>query len=242
MSFVSFIDLAALITEAKGGAKPPKPPGMLVKINQELQPAINEIFFTPVLVLVEGPEDGAYITTYLHLMSRWEEYRRFGAHIVSAGGKHHMITPLAIAHKLQIPSFVILDSDGDEINPEKRSKHEKDNLAIQNLCGMKPDPFPTDTLWKDNLVAWKTQIGEAVAQDFNSDELQAIQNVARSHCGHVRDLEKNSLFIAEWLSGAWSQGKRSPTLERLCNEILRFAASVTSNHGSRGTVSSVTPV
>ena len=39
--------------------------GALAKVHQALQPALNEMFFTPRLILVEGREDVAYIMAYL---------------------------------------------------------------------------------------------------------------------------------------------------------------------------------
>jgi predicted ATP-dependent endonuclease of OLD family len=222
VSFVTFSEIASMVASAKTEAHVAKPSGILVKINQELQPAINEIFFTPFLILVEGLEDVALITVSLHLLGKWDEYRRLGAHIVPTGGKSHMIVPLAIAAKLKIPTFVVFDSDGDETNADKRLKHEKDNKAIQSLCGVRSNPFPSDTMWEKNLVVWKTRIGDMVTQDFTPADLQKFQDSARKQCGHMPDLEKNSLFIAEWLSEGWANGKKSPTLEKLCNQILAF--------------------
>lgn len=222
-SSVTFAEIAQIVAKAKGEVHVPKPSGILVKINQELQPAMNEIFFAPVVVLVEGLEDAAYITTYLHLMEKWDEYRKLGAHIVPVGGKHHLIMPLAIVQTLRIHTFVVFDSDGHETQADNRLKHEKDNKAIQSLCGVNHDPFPDDTLWTPNAVMWPTEIGRVVVGELDATKLPSFQNAARAHCGHIKDLEKNSLYIADWLSGAWAAGVKSPSLERLCNEILVFA-------------------
>jgi putative ATP-dependent endonuclease of OLD family len=222
VSFVAFTEIAKAVAKAKEEGHVAKATGMLAKINQELQPSISEMFFTPFLILVEGLEDCAFITTYLHLMGKWDEYRRLGAHIVAAGGKSHMVLPLAIVQKLKIPTFVVFDSDGDEINLEKRLKHEKDNKAIETLCDATITPFPTSISWEKNLVVWPTRIGVVVEKEFEAAALQKYQSVARNECGHIKDLEKNSIFIAEWLSAAWDDGKKSPSLEKLCNEILNF--------------------
>lgn len=60
---VTFEDLASTVAAASGTI-PTKREGAIARIHQALQPALNEIFFTPFLVLVEGLEDVAYITTY----------------------------------------------------------------------------------------------------------------------------------------------------------------------------------
>ncbi len=63
------------------------------KVNQALQPGLNEMFFTQRLILVEGLEDVGYITSWLVLSDRWEAYRRSGCHIVPVNGKSEMIRP-----------------------------------------------------------------------------------------------------------------------------------------------------
>jgi hypothetical protein len=40
-------------------------------------------------------------------------------------------------------------------------------------------------------------------------------------------LQKNSLAIAATLTYAWEDGKRSPSLDRLCSEIIGFANPAT---------------
>jgi predicted ATP-dependent endonuclease of OLD family len=229
VEFVTFDELAKTVAAAKGEAVP-KPSGLLSKINQELQPHINEILFTPFLILVEGLEDVAYITAYLHLMGKWDDYRKLGCHIVATNGKSLMVRPLGIISHLKIPTFTVLDSDADM--PDKngsRIKHEKDNTAILKLCGIAtPDPLPADTLWGTNVVMWKSNMGKVVEADIPATELQKYQQTARQNCGQVEGLEKNALFIAEWLKLAWDGGHKSPTLERVCNEILKFATPAAS--------------
>ncbi|EIT68484.1 hypothetical protein WQQ_36790 [Hydrocarboniphaga effusa AP103] len=38
-------------------------------------------------------------------------------------------------------------------------------------------------------------------------------------------MNKNSLFISDWLSIAYDEGRSSVTLQRLCDAILNFARS-----------------
>jgi hypothetical protein len=138
-----------------------------------------------------------------------------------------MIQPLGIVKHLKIPTFVVFDSDADK--PDKggsRTKHEKDNSAILKLQGITaPDPMPADTFWAENVVMWKSDIGTIVQGEIPESELTKYLNQAKTNCGQIKDLEKNSIFIADWLSLAWQAGHKSSTLEKLCNEILQFASS-----------------
>jgi putative ATP-dependent endonuclease of the OLD family len=221
----------------------PKYSETLLKVQQALQPALNEIFFTDVLVLVEGTEDVAYISTYLTLLDQWDEFRRLGCHLVPAGGKSALANPFAVARGLKIPTFVVFDSDrhdcvaapGDseerkEKKAQKRSMHEKDNLAILRLAGVAaPDAFPVDTLWCESLVMWNSEIGKVVAADFGADAWTQIGQAVRAKYGAEQgDFNKNSLFIGYRLTEAWEQGKRSATLEALCKAVLAFAAKTRS--------------
>ena len=70
---------------------------------------------------------------------------------------------------------------------------------------------------------WHSELGDVIEADFAKDELSPFKEKARVACGHVADLGKNSIFIAEFLAEAFDAGKRSPTLEKLCRAILVFA-------------------
>lgn len=202
-----------------------KPSGQLAKIHQALQPGLSEMFFTSKIVFVEGLEDSAYVTTYLHLMDLWDEYRRLGCHLVPVHGKSEMLQPLAVAKCLQIPAFVIFDADSDK--PDKRGskeKHRKDNMAILGLCGVSnPDPFPSDALCKDNVIMWPSDIAQVVESDIGKDDWAKFRAEADKKYGHAGNLQKNVLHIASSLQLAWQAGKRAKSLEDACRKIVEFA-------------------
>jgi hypothetical protein len=215
--------LAKTIGDARE-EKPVVPMAMTLRMQQALLPGLNEIFFTRIPVLVEGLEDVAYITTYLNLLELWQEFRRQGCHLVHADSKSHMLQPLAIAQCLRIPTFAVFDADDDK--PDKngsRRKHEHDNTSILRLRGYEAQsPFPEDTFWSRDTVMWKTDIGSVVWSELG-EKLQPILEKTRVQFGQAGGLEKTALFIAAFLSAAWEQELRSPSLERLCKAILAFA-------------------
>ena len=200
-----------------------------MKVAQALQPTLNEMFFTSVLVLVEGLEDAGYIASYLALTDRWEEYRRLGCHIVLASGKHSMIQTLAIANLLEIPTFTLFDGDTDKINkPEHRVKHESDNAALLKIAGYPAEaPLPNANVWKHSLVMWMEDIGSALAADIGKAEWENLHNRVKKELQiiDVADLHKNVIFIGELLASAWNAGIKFPTLDILCDVILNFARS-----------------
>lgn len=218
-------DLGNAISAAAGTPILPRSAGVSAKIHQALQPALNEMFFTSVLVLVEGLEDVAYITTYLHLSGLWERWRRLGCHMVPASGKSNMIQPLAVAKLMKIPAFAVFDSDAH--SPDKngsQSKHDRDNATLLKLCGVEYGHVTRgETFWGRNLVMWGSEMGEVAKADLQADEYATFKQEAETRNGQAGDLAKNSLYIADLLDIAWSNSKKLPSLERLCQAVLGFA-------------------
>lgn len=180
------------------------------------------MFFARVPILVEGLEDVAYITTELHLTEGWSEFRRLGCHLIPVNGKCNLIKPLAIAIELGLPVFVIFDADGDNQRADQRTKHERDNRALLALLQSSEAPFPSGNVFGTNHAVWPTNFGEVVKADFG-DAYEGLANAARVEYAHEGNLEKNELFIAEWVSAGHQAGISSTTLQHLCKAILDYA-------------------
>ena len=224
--FVSFEALCARIRDAMGEDPTRKIDGLVAKIHQALQPALSEMFFAKVPVLVEGLEDVAYITTQLHLMGAWPDFRRLGCHLIPAGGKDKLIQPLSLAVELKMPVFVVFDADGDTKRADHRIKHERDNRALLKLLGLGGDAFPNANLWGKDHAVWTTSLTKSVRADFPNKELCQFLNSSRQHYAHEGGLEKHELFIADWLTTSSQAGFPSQTLTDLVKAILGFAQTV----------------
>ena len=195
VSFMTYMDIAQAIATATG-EEPTQPTGVLAKIHQALQPQLNEMFFTSRLILVEGQEDVAYITTYFNLLDKWDEYRRTGCHLVPVNGKSELLRPLVIARHLGIPTFTIFDADADKPdNNGSHARHKKDNQALLSFLGRPgEDPMPQNTLWGKDFVIWHSDIGAVVRNDIGSS-WGHYKDEAEKQYGQVGDLKKNTLFI-----------------------------------------------
>jgi hypothetical protein len=186
---------------------------------------MREMFFAPKIVLVEGLEDVAYITSALLLSGRWEEWRSGGAQLVPVGGKSELVQPLAIAQLLSIPVFVIFDADGNETRPDPRNLHKLDNERLLKLLGGDPTvPFPAAAIKSPTHIIWSENIGKLVELDFAPAEWAAWKSTAEAEHGNVGGLGKNSLFIASMMENAWNDGKPSRTLVDLCENLLKFSS------------------
>lgn len=222
---LTFQNLCDRIRNALGENQHRRIEGLVAKIHQALQPGIAEMFFARVPVLVEGMEDVSYITTELHLANEWSEFRRLGCHLIPVNGKDKLIQPLAIAIELGVPVFVMFDADGDIERTDHRAKHERDNRALISLLGASHDSFPTANTFESNHIIWQTNLTAVVKADFEAD-YERLTNATRVNYAHEGGLEKNDLFIADWLAAARNESLASSTLTELCQSILKFARTV----------------
>jgi predicted ATP-dependent endonuclease of OLD family len=221
-----FDELAERIAKA-GGERPKKLEGTALRVSQALKPNINEMFFTSVLVLVEGLEDTAYISTQMVLKGDWTEFRRYGGHMVICDGKGKMAMPLAIARGLKIPTFVVFDADSSYQNHDsKKVQHARDNKLLMELCGHSgKDIWPTDTVWESNMVVWSENIGEMLKQEFGADAWNTLCDASKNKQGvhDVGDIFKCESYIQSLMADLWDGQKKSQNLEKLSEKLIVFA-------------------
>lgn len=196
--------------------------GMVAKLYPSLNPVVNEMFFCKKLILVEGHEDIAYISSYLLLTDQMNEFRRHGCHIVPVEGKNRLIKSLAMAKLLNIPTLVVYDSDTDKTTEHEMPKHKKDNKAILALKGYSGEnEWPENTIIKDDLTAWQTNLTQEIMNELGED-FKKHEDAAALHYGNAGNLKKNPLAIAKALELAWDDGIKSQLLIDLTDRIVEF--------------------
>lgn len=211
--------LAAALEEA-----PRSPTSTMAAIEQIMQPSQNELFFASVVILVEGHEDVAFISTHLQLTGKWNEFRRHGCHFVVAVGKQNLSRPLAISNALGIPVFVIFDSDAAS-NQKDPGNHLRSNKCLLSLCGKNDvDPMPEEHYWSDNVIMWKSNIGDAVIEEYGDDEWKVAEDKARAEQGFLDGVKrKNPLLITATLEELYSHGSQSDLLSGICERLLDYS-------------------
>ena len=143
------------------------PDSLLLKIEQIMQPPLREIYFSPMLILVEGIEDIAYISTYLHLMELWGDFRKYGCHFVACNGKNTLSRPLAIAQGLGIPLFLIFDTDCGKFKKDGEIRNnERDNNCLINLLNIKNKAAFDKNNFGVNWTTWLTNIHDEIKKDI----------------------------------------------------------------------------
>jgi predicted ATP-dependent endonuclease of OLD family len=196
--------------------------GMVAKLYPSLNPVVNEMFFCKKLILVEGHEDIAHITSYLILTDGILDFRRNGCHIVPVEGKSKLIKPLAMAKMLGIPTMVIYDSDTNKENPNEVSQHKKENKALLTISGYSEEnEWPVDHIIKKDLTAWQTNLTNEIENELGAD-LKKFEDKAAAFYGNAGNLKKNPLAIAKTLELAWESGLKSKILIDLTERISIF--------------------
>ncbi|OGU06305.1 MAG: hypothetical protein A2X82_04380 [Geobacteraceae bacterium GWC2_55_20] len=223
ISSLTFQKLCNRIREATREDQQRQIGGLVAKIHQALQPGIAEMFFAHTPILVEGLEDISYITTELHVSGLWPEFRRLGCHLIPVNGKDKLIQPLAMAVELGLPVFIVFDADTDTQKPEHRVQHERDNRALMSLLGVNENPFPDSNIMGHNHAIWQTNITKTVKADFPAVDYSRITEAARLNYAQESGIDKNHLFIADWVTAASDENLRSQTLNSLCRAIINFA-------------------
>ncbi|WP_051439750.1 AAA family ATPase [Methylobacterium sp. 10] len=207
--------------------------GVLAKLHQVMPPMLNEMFFAPRIVLVEGLEDVAYINAWMVLTGRWATMRKHSCHLVPVNGKSEIIQPLIVADALGIAAFVVFDGDGDKLTHanadtarSRRTAHERDNQALLNLLGAAGwDPFPSNTHWHDRFVMWPTDLAKVTETEVGAQRWSQSAEAASRMYGNAGGLKKNSLHVAARLDALLKDRCQPACLERMCDSILAFCTA-----------------
>lgn len=171
-------ELCSSLAEALGDA-PQQPTELMAAVEQIMQPSQTELFFCKVPILVEGPEDIAFLSTFLNKNNLWGEFRRLGCHFIACNGKTNMSRPLAIANGLGLRAFVVFDGDCDKASGTQDCQQRRDNGCILSLLGSTQDPIQSTNLFQPNFVMWKSRILDEVRQQVGEELWDATENDAR---------------------------------------------------------------
>ena len=209
----------ALRQVALTGEAPIKPLGIRARIDPLMQPHISELLFSEKLVLVEGLEDLSILSAWIELKSLGNAFREKGISIIAVNGKSELLRPAIIARELEIPTMVILDADGN-CKQDYRADNETDNSRLIAWSNHKDIPaFPEEPVLQDNIVIWPNNIHDSIFESEDPKVLADIKEAARAKCGHVKSLNKNTVFLGELLILAKEKGLELTLLSQVCELI-----------------------
>lgn len=221
---LNYAEMAEVLAAALG-KEPSAPTVIMAAVEQILQPSMSEMFFADMVVFVEGVEDVAYLTTYMQITDKWNEFRKNGGHFVLAGGKTNMSRLVAIANGLQIPRFVVFDGDvKPDFLQEQGPYHDtlRDNSCLLKLLSDDDAPPLTDKiLWGKDYIMWPQAIYEAVANDVSHEKWERAEHIAKTMHGlEVGVKRKNTMLISATLHELMGNGDDVNVLKKAVENIL----------------------
>ncbi len=219
----TYKQLSSDLAEALGDA-PQQPSELMASVQQIMQPSQTELFFCKVPVLVEGPEDIAFLSIYMHTNGLWDEFRKLGCHFIPCIGKTNMSRPLAIARGLGMNPFVVFDGDCDKASGNANCQQKRDNGCILNLIGSDADPIQSDNKFSDNFVMWKTRIlnevRSHVGEDLWDDKEQEAREKYKLQSGVKR---KNPVLVSATTELLLEANTDMTPLEETVSALIKFA-------------------
>jgi predicted ATP-dependent endonuclease of OLD family len=220
----TYAQLSSDLSEALGDA-PQQPSELMALVQQIMQPSQTELFFCKVPVLVEGPEDIAFLSVYMHKSGLWAEFRRLGCHFIPCIGKTSMSRPLAIAKGLGMKPFVVFDGDCDKASGNDDCQQKRDNGCILKLLGSDADPIQNENLFSGNYVMWKTRILDEVRSHVGEDLWDEKEKEAREKYTLQAGVKRKNPFLVSATTELLLEENINITpLENTVSALIKFAS------------------
>lgn len=220
---ISYENLASSLGEALGQS-PQRPTELMAAVEQVMQPAQTELFFCKIPLLVEGPEDVAVLTTWLHHRGLWAGFRRLGCHFIPCNGKTNISRPLAIANGLGMAAFVVFDGDCDKATDSPTDVHRRDNRCLISLLGVDASPVPEETIFDSNLVMWRTRILDEIQAEIGASAWEEYEGQARTKYVLQSGVKrKNPLLVSGAIEMLIQDNKKLECIDAATQRIIDFA-------------------
>lgn len=214
--YTNLDEVAKIIEKADG-----KPEGtyssrtLEPRLRTLMTPWMNEGFFADVAVLVEGEEDRAAILGVA--AAQGYDLESMGISVIPCMGKNNLDRPTAIFRKLQIPVYVIWDSDygNEEAKPD-------DNHRLLRLFDQPIEDWPEKVA--EQFACFKQTLNETLRTEIGKQLFNSIlKEVCERLClGEKKYAIKNPQLVQEIIKKAQSQGKSSETLKNIISRIIAF--------------------
>ncbi|MGH7902193.1 MAG: AAA family ATPase [Thermodesulfobacteriota bacterium] len=193
-----------------------------------MTPWMNEGFFADVVVLVEGEDDRAAILGVAFAMGH--DFESQGIAVIPSGGKNNIDRPYLIFKHLEIPTYVLWDSDHHKgetegncetcLRPLDKKANPLDNRRILRMLEEKEEDWPnyiknTSACFENDLeTTLKAELGDAL---FDECLASCQREFGITKLKHAM---KNPNFITHLIEMANQQEIKCGTIETIISNIL----------------------
>lgn len=178
-----------------------------------MTPWMSEGFFADVVVLVEGEEDRAAILGTAGSMGH--DFEGGGFSVIPCMGKNNLDRPAMIFQKLNIPTYVIWDSDEGESDAKP-----EDNRYLLRLLGEPEEDWPAAV--GNQFACFKKNLHATLREEIGIDLFERLIQGVQNELGISRKMQalKNAVVVQKVIEAAKKEGKSSTTVESIVQKIL----------------------
>lgn len=140
----------------------------LASLSTLLSLNVSEVFFSKLVILVEGHEDIGYLKGAIDSYGYEEDFLRYGYNIVPTMGKNELIPVIELCKAFKIPYFAIFDADSEHQTKSKELKEntEKNNQTLFSQLGIiDSSPFPKETILSESCCIWPDNIRASIKSE-----------------------------------------------------------------------------
>ena len=179
-----------------------------------LDPLVAEGFFSTKAILVEGVGDRAALAAVGATMG--VDFEAQGIAILPVNGKLNLARPLAIFSLLEIPTYVIFDSDSQ--NGGETASVEA-NLGLQRMCGCdEPVDFRTHIDMK--FASFENRLEDVLESELGPAFMEQVGLASYKYGLPKNRLLKSPVSLREIVSGCLAAGSQVPTLSGIVTAIV----------------------
>lgn len=209
---ISYADVVARLSDAYEGGEYDEA-GLVARLHI-VDESVNEGFFSQKVVLVEGVGDKAAILAVAAQLGVDLEAK--GISIIPVGGKANLDRPLAIFQLLDIPSYVIFDSDSDLSSSDQKVQQ---NIALQRLSG---ENFPVEhrTIVESRFASFERNLEETLREELGDPFDDQAYLVAIEYGMQKKNALKNPITCRLIIERCQALGGHCHTLEAIVKKIF----------------------
>ncbi len=178
---------------------------------------MNEGFFADIVVLVEGEEDRAAILGMAAAMGLDLEAK--GISIIPCNSKNNLDRPFVIFDSLNIPTYIVWDSDEGKNNADPSY-----NKYLLRLMNCSEEDWPAQI--SDKFACFRSKMETTIRKDIGKECFDKHLREAQEEFEITRKDQaiKNPMIVYKVIDGAMTEGKPCSTLECIVNRIIALGS------------------
>ena len=183
-----------------------------------MTPIVNEGFFSDIVVLVEGEEDRAALIGVARAMET--DLSASGISVIPCQGKGSIPKVGTVFRHLEIPLYVVWDSDKG-----KNTSHKATNHKLLRLCGQSEEDWPAGVF--DRYACFETNLTETLRRELGEEYYdRTLVEIQRGWgLGNWDGAKKNPLVVAELINKAKENNISPSTIVETVERIVALRDS-----------------